>query len=128
MMSSMKKVLIKWKLKEVMARYDIKGVDLAKELGVSTNTISSLRGAKTMPRLDGDQLNLLLYALNQLAKDKNELISHVTLIDYVYEVTPPTTKINKPFAHNKRKPIQPKKLELGDATVTSILSRKRNVS
>lgn len=128
MMSSMKKVLIKWKLKEVMARYDIKGVDLAKELDVSTNTISSLRRAKTMPRLDGEQLNLLLYALNRLANDKNELITHVTLIDYVCEVSPPTTKIHKPFAHNKRKPAQQKRLAIGDATVTSILFRKRSVS
>lgn len=128
MMSSMKKVLIKWKLKEVMARYDIKGVDLAKELDVSTNTISSLRRAKTMPRLDGDQLNFLLYALNRLAKDKNELITHVTLIDYVYEASPPTTKIYKPFAHNKRKPAQQKRSEIGDATITSILFKKRSVS
>ena len=128
MLSFMRKVLIKWKLREVMAKYDIKGVDLAKELDVSTNTISSLRRAKTMPRLDGEQLNLLLYALNRLAKDKNEVISHVTLIDYMYKVSPPTTKIYKPFAHNKRKPVQRIKSELGDATVTSILSRNRSVS
>ena len=108
-MSSMSKVLIRWKLKEVMARYDIKGMDLAKELDVSTNTVSNLRKAKTMPRLDGDQLNLLLDALNKLATDKDEVISHVTLIEYVQEVLPPTIKPNKPFAHTKRGQAQRKK-------------------
>lgn len=120
MLSSMRKVLIRWKLKEVMARYDIKGVDLAKELDVSTNTISSLRKAKTMPRLDGEQLNLLLNALNRLAKDKEEVISHVTLIDYVYELSPPTTKTSKPFAHNKRRPTQRKKSEVDEVARASI--------
>lgn len=116
----MRKILIRWKLKEVMARYDIKGVDLAKELDVSTNTISSLRKAKTMPRLDGEQLNQLLDALNRLAKDKDEVITHVTLIEYVHEVLPPTTKTPKPFAHNKRERTQRRKSDLDGVAKASI--------
>lgn len=97
--------LIKWKLKEVMARYDIKGIDLAEELEVSTNAVSGLRRAKTMPRLDGMQLDLLLNALNKLAKDKpiDEVITHNTLIEYVYDVSVPSSKTSVPFAHTKRK-------------------------
>ncbi len=114
-MSSMSNVLIRWKLKEVMARYDIKGMDLAKALDVSTNTVSNLRKAKTMPRLDGDQLNLLLDALNRLAIDKNEVISHISLIEYVQEVLPPTTKPSKPFAHTKRGQVQQKKVNDDEA-------------
>ncbi len=116
----MRKILIRWKLKEVMARYDIKGVDLAKELDVSTNTITSLRKAKTMPRLDGEQLNLLLDALNRLAKDKDEIITHVTLIEYVREVLPPTTKTPKPFAHNKLRRTQQKKSKQDDTARADI--------
>ncbi|MDV2997679.1 MAG: hypothetical protein N4J56_007384 [Chroococcidiopsis sp. SAG 2025] len=97
--------LIKWKLKEVMARYDIKGVDLAVELDISTNAVSGLRRAKTMPRLDGVQLDLLLNALNKLAKDKpvDEVITHNTLIEYVHDVLVPSSKTSAPFAHTKRK-------------------------
>ena len=100
--------LIKWKLKEVMARYDIKGIDLAEELEVSTNAVSGLRIAKTMPRLDGMQLDLLLNALNKLAKDKpfDEVITHNTLIEYVYDVSLPSSKTSVPFAHTKRKTAQ----------------------
>lgn len=123
----MSKVLIRWKLKEVMARYDIKGMDLAKELDVSTNTVSNLRKAKTMPRLDGDQLNLLLDALNRLATEKNELISHVTLIEYVQEVLPPTIKPSKPFAHTKRGQAQRKKSN-DDMAGGSILFDKRSAA
>ncbi len=127
-LSYMRRILIRWKLKEIMARYDIKGVDLAEELNVSTNTISSLRRAKTMPRLDGDQLDLLLSALNQLARDKDELITHVTLIEYVHGALPPTTKTTKPFAHNKRKPIQQKKSDSGEMAKTDIAVDQRKVA
>lgn len=129
MLSYMHKTLIRWKLKEVMARYDITGVALAQELGVSNNTISSLRRAKTMPRLDGNQLDILLSALNLLAKDKDgyEPISHVTLIDYALGALPPT-KTSKPFAHNKRQPIQPKKSDSDNSGKNTIAIDKRKIA
>lgn len=112
-----------------MARYDIKGVALAQELGVSTNTISNLRRAKTMPRLDGDQLDTLLSALNLLAqgKDGYEPISHVTIIDYLPGVLPPT-KTSKPFAHNKRKSMNQKKSDLNDMEKNTIAIDKRKIA
>lgn len=82
MLSCMLQTLIKWRLREVMARYRIKGIDLAKEMGISTNAVSNLRNSDTMPRLDGDALNNLCNALNKLALGLGEEITPSTLIDY----------------------------------------------
>lgn len=81
-----------------------------------------------MPRLDGDQLDLLLYALNRLAKDKDELITHVTLIEYVQGALPPTTKTTKPFAHNKRKNTQQQKLDSEEMAISDIAIDQRKVA
>jgi len=62
--------MIRWRLKEVMARYDITGVDLAEEMGVRSATVSNLRTSKTMPRLDGKKIEDLCLALSKLAKTK----------------------------------------------------------
>ncbi|PSF28947.1 XRE family transcriptional regulator [Aphanothece hegewaldii CCALA 016] len=71
-----------------MARYSIKAVDLAKEMGISTNSVSNLRKGNTMPRLDGDSLNSLCNALNKLALDLDEEITPVTLIQYSRDFEP----------------------------------------
>lgn len=62
--------VIRWRLKEVMARYDIKGIDLAKELGVREASISNLRNSSTMPRMDGNRIDELCKALTKLAGRK----------------------------------------------------------
>lgn len=62
--------MIRWKLKEVMARYDITGVDLADELRVRTATISNLRRSKGMPRLNGEKIDELTAALSKLSGTK----------------------------------------------------------
>lgn len=74
--------LIKWRLREVMARYRIKSIDLAKEMGISPNAVSNLRKSDTMPRLDGESLNNLCNALNTLALGLEEEITPTTLLDY----------------------------------------------
>ena len=74
--------MINWRLAEIMARHDIKGVDLAERLGVTPKAVSNIRRAKTMPRLDGQALNRLCIALSDLA---GKQITPVNLIDY--EVT-----------------------------------------
>lgn len=77
----MQQTLIKWKLKEVMARYDIKAIDLSKEMGVSSGSITTLRKGKTMPRMNGEVLNNLCLALNRLSGGKkiklDELVEFV---------------------------------------------------
>jgi DNA-binding Xre family transcriptional regulator len=65
-----------------MARYSIKGVDLALKLDISTNAMSNLRNSKTMPRLDGVALDLLCNALNELAQDLDKPIAPADLLDY----------------------------------------------
>ena len=84
----MSQSLIRWRLREVMARYSIKAVDLAKEMGISTNSVSNLRRGNTMPRLDGDSLNNLCNALNKRALDLDEEITPVTLIQYTRDLDP----------------------------------------
>jgi putative transcriptional regulator len=58
----------KWKLAEILARHKIKSVELAKELGISTNAMSGLKRADTMPRIDGDRLDELAAAITKLSK------------------------------------------------------------
>jgi len=84
----MPQTLIKWRLREVMARYNIKAIDLAKEMGISPNSVSNLRKGYTMPRLDGDSLNGLCNALNKLALGLDEEITPITLIDYTRDDEP----------------------------------------
>jgi DNA-binding Xre family transcriptional regulator len=84
----MPQTLIKWRLREVMARYNIKSVHLAKQLDISPNAVSSLRKAKTMPRLDGNALNNLCNALNRLAIDLDQEITPVTLLTYTRDPEP----------------------------------------
>ncbi|PHX53149.1 XRE family transcriptional regulator [Tychonema bourrellyi FEM_GT703] len=69
-----------------MARHRIKGSDLAERLKISTNAISRLKNAKTMPRIDGDRLNNLCNALNKLAENAENWNAEITptmLIEYV---------------------------------------------
>ncbi len=84
----MNQTLIRWRLREVMARYHIKAVDLAKEMGISANAISNLRKSDTMPRLDGDSLNKLCNALNKLGLNLDGEITPITLIDYTRDYEP----------------------------------------
>ena len=63
-------VMIRWRLKEVMARYDITGIALAQEMGVRESTISNLRTARTLPRIDGNRVYQLCQALSKLAGKK----------------------------------------------------------
>lgn len=82
----MTQTLIKWRLSEVMARHRIKGTDLAERLQTTPNAISRLKNAKTMPRIDGDRLNALCNALNELAEDAENPKARITpamLLEYV---------------------------------------------
>ena len=76
---------IKWKLNEVMARHRIQGSDLAKYLNAVPNTVTNLKNAETMPRIDGKRLDELLNGLNDLAQnlDEDQIITDRDLIEYV---------------------------------------------
>jgi putative transcriptional regulator len=71
-----------------MARHRIKGSDLANRLQISNNAVSKLKNAQTMPRIDGDKLNALCNALNELAEDAEDpkaraVITPAMLLEYV---------------------------------------------
>ena len=59
--------MIRWKLKEIMARYDITNIDLAKELDMRPASISYWRNSKTIPGIGGEKLVDLCAALSKLA-------------------------------------------------------------
>lgn len=65
-----------------MARYRVKGVDLAEEMGISTNSISNLRKADTLPRIDGHTLNSLCMSLRRLSRAD---ITSADLIEFVVD-------------------------------------------
>jgi DNA-binding Xre family transcriptional regulator len=109
----MTQTLIKWRLREVMARYRIKAVDLAEEIGVSPNSVSNLRNSESMPRLDGSSLNNLCNALNKLAINLEEEITPITLIDYSRDSEPePTINLEEQIERestklkNKKHPLK----------------------
>jgi DNA-binding Xre family transcriptional regulator len=105
--------LIRWTLKEVMARYDIRAGDLAKTMGVSHNSIANLRKAKTMPRIDGESLNKLCNALNYLAQDLTGEITPTDLISYTKDpITPIPAEI--PAETEQEKSNRSKKLRSTD--------------
>ena len=106
---SMYQILIRWRLREVMARYNIKSKDLAKELDISANAMSSLRKAKTMPRLDGLALNLMCNALNELAIELEAPITPADLLDYSIDPKNPPEG-DKVFSLIKRKRARRKNL------------------
>ncbi|MEM9273805.1 MAG: helix-turn-helix transcriptional regulator [Cyanobacteria bacterium P01_F01_bin.143] len=62
--------MLRWRLKEIMARYDISNIDLAKELDMRPASISHLRNSKTIPSIGGDRLTKLCSALSKLAGKK----------------------------------------------------------
>lgn len=62
--------MLRWRLKEVMARHSIKGYLLAKELSMRAESVSYLRNAKKMPKLDSDRIEKLCRALSKLAEVK----------------------------------------------------------
>ena len=57
-----------WRLAELMARHNISGQDLAKALGKSENAISTMKRSKTMPRINGPQLDAITEALTKLSE------------------------------------------------------------
>ncbi|GGA46314.1 helix-turn-helix transcriptional regulator [Okeania sp. KiyG1] len=75
-------MVINWRLAELMARYRISGEELAKYLDISSNAVSNLKRADTMPRIDGEKLGAILDGLNLLAKKKEKDITPADLFEY----------------------------------------------
>lgn len=74
--------MIRWKLSEVMARHRIKGKDLADFLGISTNAVSTLRNADTVPAIGGERWELICDGINKLSLS-GDTITPLDLIEYL---------------------------------------------
>jgi putative transcriptional regulator len=77
--------MLKWRLREVMARGKITNRELAQELGRHEGSISRMKNAEQMPRIDGIELNDLCNALTKLFHSRgavNVVVTHKTLLEY----------------------------------------------
>jgi putative transcriptional regulator len=64
------KGLIRWKLNELMARHRITNKALGALIERHETSVSRLRSADTMPRLDGNDLERICKALSDLSGDR----------------------------------------------------------
>ncbi|MDJ0590012.1 MAG: helix-turn-helix transcriptional regulator [Pleurocapsa sp. MO_226.B13] len=78
--------MLRWKLREVMARAKITNRELAQALGVHETSVSRMKTADTMPRIDGDTLDNLCNCLVKLYKDKG--ISEIVMPSDLFEFIP----------------------------------------
>jgi DNA-binding Xre family transcriptional regulator len=62
------KMPTRWKLAELMARNKITNKELAEYLGMRPNSITDLRKADSMPRINGEQLDRIASAITALSK------------------------------------------------------------
>lgn len=74
--------MITWQLPELMDRLGITPVALAKELGVSTTTISNYR--KSQPALPKEGWDNLLNALNRMRRADSAEVGLCDLVEYTF--------------------------------------------
>jgi putative transcriptional regulator len=66
--------VIRWRLRELMARKRITNEELAEKLGINRVSVSRLKNTDTMPRINGDTLNQICLALEVTPADLLEFI------------------------------------------------------
>lgn len=90
MLPSKTKTMIRWKLRELMAKYKITNRQLAEALDKHETSISRIKTSDTMPRLDGEQLNDICQGLTICLWKKriNRLITPEDLIEYTWDGGP----------------------------------------
>ena len=79
--------MIKWKLREIMARGRITNRELAQYINHHETSVSRMKMSDTMPRIDGATLNSLCNALSKLfqVKGHNVIITPSDLIEYAFD-------------------------------------------
>ena len=77
--------MLRWKLREVMARAKITNRELATALKVHETSVSRMKTADSMPRIDGDTLYYLCNFLIRLYKEKgiNEIVMPADLFEFI---------------------------------------------
>lgn len=68
MLAVLENHMLRWRLREVMARAKISNRELAAELGRHETSISKMKTTDTMPRMDGEDLSALCKALTRLCQ------------------------------------------------------------
>lgn len=78
------KSMLRWRLRELMARGRITNRELAERLQKHETSISRMKNSDSMPRMDGDELNSLCNALTELFRERGQdvVITHVDLMDH----------------------------------------------
>lgn len=71
---------VRWKLREIMARYKITNVKLAEKLEITKTAVSDLRTSDTFPRIDGGRLANIAKALSDLSGAK------ISIFDLMEEI------------------------------------------
>lgn len=75
----------RWKLRELMSRHKIKNRDLAVLMGKHVTSISRLKSADLMPRMNGEEFDELCDCLTLALKDigVDRVVTHSDLLEYV---------------------------------------------
>ena len=76
--------MLRWRLREIMARGRITNRELAQRLHRHETSISRMKNSDTMPKMDGDELNILCNVLTEMLKERGQevVITHVDLIQH----------------------------------------------
>lgn len=76
--------MLRWRLREIMARGRITNRELAQRLHRHETSISRMKNSDTMPKMDGDELNILCNVLTEMLKERGQevVITHVNLIEH----------------------------------------------
>jgi DNA-binding Xre family transcriptional regulator len=74
------KMPTRWKLAELMARHKVTNKEMAEYLGMRPNSITDLKKADSMPRINGEQLDRIAAALSALSKI-NEPVKGLDLLE-----------------------------------------------
>jgi putative transcriptional regulator len=69
-------VKLKWNLRQLMADRKVKNKDLAEALDVHWTSVSRLKSADVMPRIDGESLAIICRVLNCRLTDLVEEVDH----------------------------------------------------
>jgi len=84
MVMLVEKSMLRWRMREIMARGRITNRELAQRLHRHETSISRMKNAVTMPKMDGEELNDLCNALTQLLREKGQdlTITHENIMEH----------------------------------------------
>jgi DNA-binding Xre family transcriptional regulator len=105
MVYSKEKSMLRWRLRELMARSRITNRELAQYLSRHETSISRMKNSDTMPRMDGEELNSLCNALTAILRNRGQelVISHQDLLDFTPDTDDPSSISSRKETPNLKK-------------------------